>query len=178
MKYYLLLPIAVIVLLTSCNETTEKGFNAQYIHNFTVDIPAGATEATFSQEELIDVLSNVDISEVQDKITRLEFREIQYKVWEFGGDQGSKVSGSIKVNANDDSNIFNFAIAEDSLVVLNLEQAHRFITVDDASKEAIATALKSDKKIKIAVDGLVTETPVHFVLQVITDVRAYAEIEL
>lgn len=178
MKYYFLLPIALVAFLTSCNEKTEKGFNAQFIHNFTIDIPAGATEANFSQEELIDVLSNVDIADIQDKITKMEFREIKYKVWEYAGDPGSKVSGSIMINANDDSNLFNFAIAEDSLTVLNQEETHRMITVDQAAKDAIATILKSDKQIKIAVNGSVTEVPVHFVLQVITDVRAYAEIEL
>lgn len=177
MKNYILPLIAFAMVFAGCDQLKDKNFDATYAKNLTIDIDENNGEGTFDLQEILNALSNENLEQVQDKIKSYDIRELSYKIWEYDGPAESLLNAEMKMLSSTGEVLFSITLDPELLQVLNSDDSYRTIPMTATEEEAIVTELLKENSVTIQAVGSVSEVPVHFVLQLVADITATAEVE-
>lgn len=165
-----------LMLFTGCEKITEQSFNLQLTKDFNVNMEEGQTAFTF--EEILSSLSNEELEQVKESIINYRLNSISYKVWEYGGAEAATLDGMLKFTKVSNENDFvSYEIPELLLSATSNDDARNTIEFTPEENEKIVGYLLDGNAIKILANGNVSEQPANFVLQVVADITATAEIE-
>lgn len=174
---YLTLLLFVPILFTSCDKLSERRFSTTLIKNFEVDL-TDDNDHTFSEEAILTSLDNEDLALVQEAILRYEIVAVKYKIWEFAGTETATIEGELKITSPDDpTNAAILGLEETNLSELNSEENHREWDLSSADQDKIKSIFLEHNEVSVSGVGNVSEVPAHFVLQIVMDVDAIAEVE-
>lgn len=173
----LALLLFVAVLFVGCDRFSEQDFDAALIKNFEIVIDENTGDIAFSLEEIMDALENEGIEPIQESIVRYNIRDIKYKVWEYAGPAESKWNGSLSILSQDGSSLYDHAVVDRVLLELNDDEDHPKLPFTQEQKDRIAEELLNGNSFRIKAEGSISETPVSFILQVVADVTATADLK-
>lgn len=172
---FLGLAVAMIIF-TGCEKITEQSFNVQIAKDFDINLEEGT--ASFNLEEVFSSLSDEELEQVKESIINYRINSISYKIWEFGGSETATLDGLLKFSKVDNENDFvAYEIPEILLSSTSNEDAKNTIEFTPEDNEKIVSYLLDGNSIKVLANGNVSDQPASFVLQVVADVTATAEIE-
>ncbi|MCH2199327.1 MAG: hypothetical protein MK081_11130 [Flavobacteriales bacterium] len=177
MKSFFLLLVSVAFIFAGCDKLKQTTLGAQFIQNFTIDIDENSGTTQFNAEEVLNALSNEDIADVKESIVNYGIRNIKWKVWEYAGPQEVMVSGTVRLQSLSGENLYEYVLEESNLYDLSENPDHTDFPMTQDQKDVILAALLNDDQIRVSADGLVTDVPVHFVFQVVSDLTVTAEID-
>ena len=172
---FLGLAVAMIIF-TGCEKITEQSFNVQIAKDFNINMEEGT--ATFNLEEVFSSLSSEELDQVKESIINYRINSISYKIWEFGGSETATLDGMLKfAKVNNDNDFVSYVIPEILLSGTSNEDARNTIEFSAEDNQKIVGYLLDGNSIKVLANGNVSKQPASFVLQVVADVTATAEIE-
>jgi hypothetical protein len=180
MKKFLFASLSTIIALTFSNcsvfeKADDVSFNAPIEQTFNVNITTAGTNVTMNQEITLDATDNDEINKYKDKIKEVKVNKVTYQVTAFTGDFGTKFTGGVGVGSLTAAPVVTKAIADFDVraAFQSGEEFQLDLTTDDVSK--IAALLKTDKKVKTAWTGLLSQTPVSFTVKVVIDATIKAD---
>ena len=173
---FLGLAVAMIIF-TGCEKITEQSFNVQIAKDFNINMEEGST--SFNLEEVFSSLSDEELDQVKESIINYRINSISYKIWEFGGSETATLDGMLKfAKVNNDNDFVAYEIPEILLSATSNDDARNTIEFSAEDNEKIVGYLLDGNSMKVLANGNVSEQPASFVLQVVADVTATAEIEV
>lgn len=177
MKKLTLLFGLMLVILTSCDKFKEQDFDATLIKNFNVTIDENTGDASFTADEVMNLLDNEGLESVQESIKKYSVRKISYKVWEYTGAEDILMTGSIDLRTANGQPLYSHALNDINLKDLNEQEDHNSLPFTQEQKDEIAAEMLNGNNIGIRASGTISEVPATFILQVVADVTATAEID-
>ena len=170
--------LAILFLLlglSSCDKVNEKSFSVQLVKDFTIDLAEG--ETSFSSEEVISTLSNADLEEVKENIKGYSVKSLSYKVWEYAGPEMATMEADIKFErSTDPTDLVEYNIPNALIADLNATEERTAIDFNQNQLDKLSQYLLAGDELNIKSLGLVSEAPIHLVLQVVMEVEATAEV--
>ncbi|MGB0424215.1 MAG: hypothetical protein ACPGED_07830 [Flavobacteriales bacterium] len=175
-KLALALPVLFLLVgLSSCDKVNEKSFSVQLVKDFTIDLEEG--ETTYNVEEVVSTLTNAELNDVKESIIGYSVKSLSYKVWEYSGPETATMEADIKFErSTDPTDLVEYAIPSALLADLNATESRTPIDFNQNQLDKLAQYFLSGDELNIKSLGLVSEAPIHMVLQVVMDVEATAEI--
>ena len=166
-------------LFFSCDlldDADDVSFDTTLEQNIYAAESNPGTNVAHDEVITLDATTDPDINEYKSKIKGFKIKKITYKVTSFDGTPGTTFSGTL---AFGDASTSASSVAA-TITNLNLSagvtNGTEFeVTLDPADVNEVQAMLKSDKAVKIYLDGTLTQTPAYFTLHVILDVTVEAD---
>ncbi len=166
-----------LALLTGCEKFNEKRFSTSIIHEFEIDIQTDG-ELTVDMNGELTSLINAELEKVKDEIKNYELVSMTYKIWDFYPVASNTFSGTLGIgNANSTEAGVIYAYNDIDLQAgfANANQVNMSFNSQDISR--IQQYFLDTNGLKLYLTGAVSAKPVHFILQVIVNIDAIAEVK-
>lgn len=173
----LLLLLLTVLLFTSCDKMKEKRFSTTIPFDFEIEITEDSS-AVIDLDGEITAFINAELAGVQEQIKSYELVGIKYRIWEFYGNTPNKFNGSLGFAKRGESVAgvnYNFTDLDLETAFGQITHTAMNFTSDDIAK--IQQYFVDSNGMSLFLSGEVESKPVHFVLQVVVDVDAIAEVE-
>jgi hypothetical protein len=166
-------------LFLSCDlldDADDVSFDTTLEQNIYAAESNPGTNVDYDEVITLDATTDPDINEYKEKIKGFKINSITYKVTSFDGTPGSTFSGTLAFGDASTSTSSVAATITNLDLSAALTSGTEFeVTIDQADVNEIQAMLKSDKAVKIYLDGTLSETPVYFTLHIILDVTVEAD---
>lgn len=166
-------------LFLSCDlldKADDVSFDTTLEQNIYAAESNPGTNVDYDDVITLDATSDPDINEYKSKIKGFKVKKITYKVMSFDGTPGTTFSGTLAFgDASTSASSVAATISNLNLSAAVTSGTEFEVTVDQADVNEIQEMLKSDKAVKIYLDGTLTQTPAYFTLHVILDVTVEAD---
>lgn len=170
-----LLILAVAMLLGSCNKMKEKRFSTTMDYAFEIDLQNGDDTAV-NLSNTITSLINENLSAVKDGIREYQLVEIRYKVWEFWGAEPNTFDGNIGIgNMNATAPGVLIPLSGIDLKTGSASSSPIRVVLNSVDKSRVEQYFFDTNGLRLFLNGVTFQTPVHFKLQVSVDIDAIAE---
>lgn len=163
------------LLFSACNLETIT-FHSTLHQTIYVDETTGAKNKAYADTIVLDATTDSDIQKYKSKIRSFKVNTIQYTIGNYDGPPNCIFNGSISFG-DQDANTADFAA---NVTDLNVSETFANATVmsvevTDEDVATINSLLKSDKAVKIYLNGTLSQTPVTFDINIKVDVGVEAE---
>lgn len=168
---------AVALSLSSCEKFKEKRFSTTIPYDFVVEIPAdGSTVVDLSGD--VTSMINAELEKVKDKIKRYELVSITYKIWEFYGATPNTFTGKVgfgNANATEPGLLYEYNGIDLQVNSDNPDQVKMNLNSQDIAN--IQQYFMDTNGLKMFFSGDVDQAPCHFIMQIVVNVDAIAEVK-
>ncbi len=167
----------VILFLSSCSKFKEKRFSTTIPYEFEVEI-TDADSTFIDLSGSLTSMVNKELEKVKDKIKRYELVSITYKVWEFYGTTPNTFTGSIgfgNANAIEPGIKYDYTGIDLQENANNPAQVKMNLNSQDIS--AVQQYFMDTNGLRMFFTGDVDQKPVHFVMQIVVNIDAIAEVK-
>lgn len=178
--YTLAVGLLISTMFSSCEKLTEQRFGTSFSYDFVVDMQNAEQPYTIDLTSVLDVLQkNAELAEHADHIKKFELVQVKYKVYEYYDSPTNLFSGYIGMgSANASSADVRQEMTDFSLQSSMDATEHQVITFTAGDAKKINDYFMQTKSLKLWLNGVTTETPARFKLNLIVDVDAVAEIKV
>ncbi|MBX7050863.1 MAG: hypothetical protein K1X54_02395 [Flavobacteriales bacterium] len=167
----------VAMALSSCDKFKEKRFSTTIPYDFVVEIPAdGSTVVDLTGD--VTSMINKELEKVKDKIKRYELVSVDYKIWEFYGASPNTFSGSVGFgNANATSAGLTYEFNGIDLQVNSDNPDRVKMNLNSQDIANIQQYFMDTNGLKMFFKGDVDQAPCHFIMQIVVNIDAIAEVK-
>jgi hypothetical protein len=178
--YTLAFGLLITMMFSSCEKLTEQRFSTSFSYDFVVDMQNAEQPYSIDITSVLDVLQkNPELAQHADHIKKFELVQVKYKVYEYFDSPTNLFSGYIGMGStNTNSADVRQDIIDFSLQSSMLATEHERISFSADDVKKINDYFMQTKSLKLFLNGVTTETPARFKLNVIVDVDAIAEIKV
>jgi hypothetical protein len=171
----LFLASCIIFFSTGCDKLKEKRYSTTIPYEFVVEITSDDTTVIDMTGELTSMI-NTELEKVKDKIKRYELVSMEYKIWEFYGEQPNTFTGTMgfgNANANSAGVIHQFSGIDLKSGNDNPDRVEMNLNSQDI--ERLQQYFLDTNGLRMFFAGNVDQKPVHFKMQVVVNIDAIAE---
>lgn len=162
-----------LLLISSCglfDDLKEISFDADLPVEFFIDEnESNPTGKSYSEEQLLDLTADPDISEYASKIRDVKVNSVSYRIYNVDGDGVQFSGGSLVTKSN------NKTIATVTNVSVS-EFVNGDFVIDATGFSELSTRLKNNKSETIRLQGTLSETPISFRVEITFNVTITAEV--
>ncbi len=172
-----LLVLSLIGLLVSQCGVLDQDIDGNLSTYISVNETRTDTDIPYATTNFIDASSDLDISDNLDKISDWSVTEISYKVWGFYGDPSTTISGTLGFSRpNENTPSITTNVSSVLLNTISDDDTNHKVSLTENQLNTIAGYFKEDQAMKIYVDGILSQGPVYFDLEVFAKVKVKAKI--
>jgi len=172
-----LLSVVVLLSLNSCKKWSDKKYSTTITTSFLVDI-SSTDPKIIDLDQSVTALINTELAAVKDNIKSYKLVSINYKIFEFWSDEVGKdvlYNGTIGIgnkNATEAGVVHTFF--DVSLLSGNDDPNRVNILFNSQDIKRIEQYFFDTNGLRLFLDGTISSTPVHFVLQLQINIDAIA----
>jgi hypothetical protein len=135
------------------------------------------TDIPYSSVEYLDASSDSDIEDNLDKIKDWSVTEISYKVWGFNGDPTTAISGTLGFSkTTEGSPTVTATFTNVVLSSISDNDTSYKVNLSESDLNTLAGYFEQDQAIKIYVNGVLSQGPAFFDLEVFAKVKVKAKL--
>ena len=166
-----------ILVFSSCSKFKEKRFSTTIPYEFEVEITDSDT--TFiNLEGSLTSMVNKELEKVKDKIKRYELVSVTYKIWEFYGATPNTFTGTIGFgNANAIEAGVKHSITGIDLEINANDPDQVKLNLNSQDISSIQQYFMDTNGLRMFFTGDVDQKPVHFVIELVVNIDAIAEVK-
>jgi hypothetical protein len=165
-------------LFSGCDKFNDERFSTTIIKDFEVNITDNGGAIDISLDSTLTAMINDELEAVKDDIEKYELVQIKYKIWEYIGDPAATFVGSLGIgNINSTMPGVSYEFNDISLKSGNDDPNSVLMSFNSSEIDKIEQYFLDTNGLKIFLEGNVSHVPVSFILQVVVDVDAIANVK-
>lgn len=169
--------ISSLIILSGCEKFKEKRFSTTIPYDIEIDLAEGESTTIDVTGQLTSMI-NSELEKVKDEIKSYELVSIEYKIFEFWGASPNAFTGNIGFgNANSTGPGANYAFNDIDLQAGNDNPNRVKMNLNSQDIAKIQQYFLDTNGLKLYLTGNASQTPVHFIMQVVVNVDAIAEVK-
>jgi len=166
-----------LFLLLGCEKFKEKRFSSTIPYDIEIDLAEGESTTIDITGQLSSMI-NKELEKVKDNIKGYELVSIEYKIFEFWGATPNTFNGSIGFgNANSTGSGTTYTFNDIDLQAGDDNPNRIKMSLNSQDIAKIQQYFLDTNGLKLYLIGNTTETPVHFIMQVVVNIDAIAEVK-
>lgn len=166
-----------LFILSGCEKFKEKRFSTTIPYDIEINLEEGETTVVDVTGQLSSMI-NKELEKVKDNIKSYELVSIEYKIFEFWGATPNSFTGNIGFgNANSTAPGSSYEFSGIDLQAGNDNPNRVKMNFNSQDIAKIQQYFLDTNGLKLYLTGNTTEVPVHFVMQVVVNVDAIAEVK-
>ena len=163
--------LLIAVFLSGCN-LLEGDFSGEVHTTFMVNESNSGSNITYNDVRIINAEDNSDIRDNVDKVKNWSVEKLSYQIQNYQGSASTTFSGSLGFSkASASSPAISVSVSGLNLSSLN-NGAKQDVGLTASNFATIASWLDSDHKVKVYMQGVLSQGPVSF------DLVVYAKIKI
>jgi len=168
-----LIPLSILpLLLFSQCSWFEQNLDGSLSTFISVYESSSNSNIPYNTFEYIDASSDEDISKNLDKIKDWTVKEVSYKIWGFYGDPNTSISGELGFS-RESENSPSIKATFTNIMPANItdNDVSYKVNLSESDLNKIADYLDKDQFLKIYLNGVLSQGPTSFQLEVIAKVK-------
>lgn len=169
--------VFMLLVFSGCDKMKEKRFSTTIPYDIEIDLAEGESTVIDVNGQLTSMI-NAELEKVKDNIKSYELKSIEYKIFEFWGASPNAFNGSIGFgNANSIAPGVDYEFNDIDLQAGNDNPNRVKLNLNSQDIAKIQQYFLDTNGLRLYLTGNTTQTPVHFIMQIVVNVDAIAEVK-